>query len=185
MSRTPEELLALLDQAEQGASGPPVEKWNPPLSGDMDMRIAADGTWYHEGDPIRRHGLVKLFSSILRLDGDDYVLVTPVEKWRIKVDDLPFVAISVERTEHEGQSVLLFTTNVDEPVIAGAEHPLRVLNGNNDEPRPQLHVRRNLHARVARPVFYELVEWGEAISSNGRNELVIASAGEQFSLGVF
>lgn len=183
MSRTPEELLALLDQAEQGPSGPPVEKWNPPLSGDMDMRIAADGTWYHEGDPIRRHGLVKLFSSILRLDGDDYVLVTPVEKWRIQVDDLPFLAHSVEQVVRDGRNWLLFTTNVDEHLVAGEAHPLSVPTTEEGEPRPRVLVRRNLFARVSRSAFYQLVEWGEPRTIKGQDQLLVSSGDTEIVLG--
>ena len=183
MSRTPEQLLALLEQAEQGPSGPPVDKWDPPLSGDMDMRIAADGTWYHEGDPIRRHALVKLFASILRLDGDDYVLVTPVEKWRIQVDDLPFVAHSVDRVQRDGQTRLLFTTNVDDLVVADDSHPLTVPMTADGEPRPQILVRRNLLARVGRTAFYQLVDWASPEQEGGESCLVLYSGASRIVLG--
>lgn len=183
MSRTPEELLALLEEAEQGPSGPPVDKWDPPLSGDMDMRIAADGTWYHEGDPIRRHALVKLFASILRLDGDDYVLVTPVEKWRIQVDDLPFIAHTVDRIEQGSGARLLFTTNVDDHVIADESHPLTVPLSAEGEPRPQILVRRNLLARVGRSAFYQLVEWAEPGEVGEDTCLLIRSGALTINLG--
>lgn len=185
MSRSPDELLALLEQAEKGVNGPPVEKWDPPLSGDMDMRIGADGTWYHEGDPIRRQGLVKLFASVLRKDGDDYVLVTPVEKWRIQVDDLPFVATTVERIDRDGEALLLFTTNVDVPVLVDQAHPLEMEPGENGAPRPRLRVRRNLYARINRPAFYQLVEWGEARPCAGGQALWVSSGELDFCLGQF
>ena len=183
MSRTPDELLELLEKAEQGPSGPPVDKWDPPLSGDMDMRIAADGTWYHEGDPIRRHSLVKLFASVLRLDGDDYVLVTPVEKWRIQVDDLPFVAHTVDRVKRGDQTHLLFTTNVDDHVIADEQHPVTVPVSPDGEPRPQILVRRNLLARVGRSAFYQLVNWAEPETVSDETCLVVKSGSMDINLG--
>lgn len=178
MSRTPDEILALLEQVRQDAGGPPVEKWNPPLSGDIDMRIDRDGRWFHEGTPIERPALVRLFASILHRDGDDYVLVTPVEKWRLRVDDLPFVATLVERVEHDGRPQLVFTTNIDRLVVADADHPLTVDDAGG-EPAPRLRVKPGLDARIARNAFYQLVEW--AREQDG--ELVIDSAGATFPLG--
>ena len=132
--------------------------WNPPNCGDIDIRIARDGLWFHEKTPIGREPLVRLFASILRLDPDGYWLVTPVEKMRIKVDDVPFIAI---RVDAQGDA-LVFQTNVGDEVIADAEHELRVTwNAETGEPAPYLHVRRGLLARLSRPVFYELVESAE------------------------
>ena len=153
-------LQAVVDAARgaQGASLPPVHRWNPPNCGDIDIRIARDGTWFHEGTPIGREALVRLFSTILRLDPDGYWLVTPVEKMRIRVDDVPFLAVRVDRTD--GQ--LVFQTNVGDQVIAGSEHLVRVdIDTQTGQPRPYVHVRRGLEARLTRPVFYELVEWAE------------------------
>lgn len=134
---------------------PPVHLWNPPHCGEIDIRIAADGTWYHQGSPIGREALVKLFASILRLDPDGYHLVTPVEKMRIRVDDVPFLAVRVDPVEE----TLRFVTNVGDVVEAGPGHDLRVaIDPVTDEPRPYLHVRRGLEARLTRPVFYEIVE---------------------------
>lgn len=139
----------------EGKGLPPVHLWNPPNCGDIDIRIARDGTWFHEGTPIGRAPLVRLFSTILRKDPDGYWLVTPVEKMRIKVEDAPFIAIRVDRL---GEA-LRFVTNVGDEVEAGPEHALRVeASPETGEPRPYLHVRGGLEARLSRPVFYELVE---------------------------
>ena len=136
---------------------PPVEKWNPPHCGDSLMRIGSDGTWYHEGSPLGRPAMVRLFSSILRREVDGrFVLVTPVEKLDIQVDDAPFVAVALH-SEGEGQTRrMAFTLNTGDPIVAGADHPLRVDGG--DEPRPYLRVRAGLDALITRPVYYELIE---------------------------
>ena len=155
---------------------PPVERWSPALSGDLDMRIARDGRWFYQGSEITRAPLVKLFSSILKREDDDYFLVTPVEKWRIRVDDLPFVALAVERVD----DALVFTTNVGGTVVANAEHPLTVeTDMHTGEPHPRLRVRRNLDALVHRNVFYQLVEWAQEAA--GR--LQVRSQGVGFDLG--
>lgn len=138
----------------------PVDQWDPPVSGEMDMRIVRDGTWYHEGDPINRKALVQLFASILRRDDDDrYYLVTPAERWAIQVDDAPFVATQLD-VEGEGESQkLTFTTNLEDTVQAGPDHPIRVeLDPATQEPSPYVHVRANLEALIGRNVFYQLVE---------------------------
>jgi hypothetical protein len=151
--------------AERARSGglPPVERWDPPLSGDIDIRIARDGTWYHEGGPIERLELVQLFASLLKYENGEYFLVTPVEKWRIQVEDAPFLAVAVEReVDAGGTSRLVFTTNTGDQVIAGPEHPLRVsVDPDSGEPSPYLLVRRNLEALLSRPVFYQLAELAE------------------------
>ncbi|MCC1497718.1 DUF1285 domain-containing protein [Alcanivorax sp. 1008] len=183
MSSALDDLLARLAEAEQSPGGPPLEKWQPPLSGDIDIRIASDGRWYHEGTVFQRTALVKLFSSILRREGEDYVLVTPVEKWRIQVDDLPFIAHSVARLERDGISMLLVTTNVGEELVIGEAHPLEVQISADDEPRPAVEVRAGLWARVDRPSFYQLVDWAESCTENGRTELRVHSAGKIFTLG--
>lgn len=136
---------------------PPVESWNPAHCGDSAMRIARDGTWFHEGSPIGRAPMVRLFSTILRREPDgSYVLVTPGEKLSIEVEDAPFIAIEL-KTEGEGRDRrLAFRLNTDELVVAGREHPLRFL-GSEAGHHPYLAVRRGLDALVARPVYYELV----------------------------
>jgi len=153
--------LAEAARAARGKGIPPVEDWNPDLSGDMDLRIARDGTWYHEGTVIERAGLIKVFSSILKREGDEFFLVTPVEKWRITVDDAPFVAVDVD-AEGEGQAqAFIFETNVGDSVVAGPDHPIRVTrDSETGEPSPYVLVRRNLEALIDRKSFYRLVEMG-------------------------
>jgi hypothetical protein len=141
---------------------PPVHLWNPPLCKDIDLVIRADGTWVHEGAPILRPAMVRLFSTVLRKDPDGFHLVTPVEKLRIAVEDAPFLAVAMERTPRgDGQPVLTFRTNVGDVVEAGPDHPIRVATAASGEPRPYLHVRGGLEALIARAVFYDLVAWAE------------------------
>ncbi|MFA7440788.1 MAG: DUF1285 domain-containing protein [Sphingomonadaceae bacterium] len=142
---------------------PPVEQWNPEHCGDIDMRIAADGTWFHAGSPIGRPAMVRLFSTILRREPDgSYVLVTPVEKLNIMVEDAPFVAVELTSEGAGKARNLAFRLNTDEVVIAGPDHPLRVETAPDGNPRPYLHVRgkvgNGLEALLNRPVFYELAE---------------------------
>jgi hypothetical protein len=136
---------------------PPVESWNPAHCGDSEMRIARDGAWYHQGSPIGRAPMVRLFSTILRREPDGgYVLVTPAEKLSIAVEDAPFVAVEL-KTEGQGRARrLAFRLNTDELIVADADHPLRFVT-RPDGPHPYLTVRRGLEALVARPVYYELV----------------------------
>ncbi|MGC9417646.1 MAG: DUF1285 domain-containing protein [Rhodovulum sp.] len=140
---------------------PPVDSWNPPFCGDLDMRIARDGTWFYLGTPIGRAPLVRLFSTILKREGERYFLVTPVEKVGITVDDVPFVAVDFERAGAGPDQVLTFTTNVGDRVAAGAAHPIRVeRDPETGEPAPYVLVRRNLEARIDRKSFYRLVDIG-------------------------
>ncbi|WP_286828186.1 MULTISPECIES: DUF1285 domain-containing protein [Kordiimonas] len=170
----------ILKQLE-GQKRPPVEKWNPDFCGDIDMRIAADGTWFYMGTPITRERMVKLFATVLRKDEDGKTyLVTPVEKIGITVDDAPFVAVHLDRIEDGDQTAFKFTTNVGDEVIAGPDHPIRVeVNEETGEPRPYIHVRGRLEALINRSVFYELVEWAELKGG----ELSVESLGKRFSLG--
>ena len=150
--------LAEIVRAMEAQKLPPVSQWNPSHCGDSEMRIARDGTWYHQGSPIGRAAMVRLFSTILRREPDGrYVLVTPVEKLDIAVEDAPFVAVAV-KTEGEGHdSRLVFQLNTGDLVAADADHGLRFEEGE-DGPRPYLHVRDGLEALIARPVYYELAE---------------------------
>lgn len=158
------ESLASSAQAAQGKGLPPVDKWNPPFCGDIDMRIARDGTWFYMGTPIGRHALVQLFSTIIRRDGDDYFLVTPVEKVGITVDDAPFVAIDFDPVG----DALVFETNVGDKVRAGADNPIRVVRDpETGEPSPYILVRRNLEALIDRKSFYRLVDLGEEETVDG------------------
>jgi hypothetical protein len=164
---------------------PPVERWNPPLLGDMDLRITRDGVWHHEGAPIQREALVRLFASILRCDEDGhYYLVTPVEKWRIRVDDAPFLAIRLDATGVGLEQCLTFTTNVGDLVTAGIDHPLIVEYPiPNGEPAPYIHVRSRLRALLSRAVFLELVELGEERQTAGGRDYGVWSQGQFFCLG--
>lgn len=183
--RKPDELLELLERAEKNEEGlPPVHLWEPENQQTIDMRIARDGTWYYQNSPIRRERMVRLFSTILRRDGDDYFLVTPVEKLGIQVEDAPFVATDVERLEQDGRQKLVFTTNVGGAVLAGAEHPLKVhTDPDTGEPAPYVRVRDNLWALINRNVFYRLVEMATEVEDGGGSALAVESAGERFLIG--
>ena len=147
--------FSLADIARMAAEQklPPVDRWNPEHCGHSGMRIARDGTWFHEGSPIGRPAMVRLFASILRREPDgSHVLVTPVEKLTIDVEDAPFLAVEL-KSEGEGRGrSLAFRLNIDAVVVAGPEHALRL------QGRPYLDVRRGLEALIARPVYYELAE---------------------------
>ncbi|MDQ2879523.1 MAG: DUF1285 domain-containing protein [Pseudomonadota bacterium] len=137
---------------------PPVERWNPDHCGDSEMRIARDGTWFHQGSPIGRVEMVRLFSTILRREPDGgYVLVTPVEKLDIVVDDAPFVAVELKMEGGGKQATLAFRLNTGDVVAAGPDHPLR-FRQRDDGPHPYLHVRAGLEALVARAVYYDLAQ---------------------------
>lgn len=162
---------------------PPVERWNPPLSGAMDLRIARDGSWWHDGRRIEREALVRLFAGILRCDEDGvHYLVTPVEKWRIEVDDAPFVAVLVHVEGSGREQRLRFVTNLGDEVQAGAAHPLGV-EYRGDEPAPYVHVRGRLRALLARAVFVELAAHAEPGEVDGRAVLGVWSDGAYFVLG--
>ncbi len=169
----------------EGQRFPPVEKWNPEFCGDIDMRIARDGTWFYMGTPIGRKRMVKLFSTVLRKDDDGKTyLVTPVEKIGITVEDAHFIATNIEVIEEGGKQLLKFTTNVGDEVIAGENHPIRVeVDGESKEPRPYILVRGRLEALISRNVFYELVDRAETRKEEGRTYLAIKSGDTTFSLG--
>lgn len=156
------ESLAEAAKKVQGKGLPPVHQWDPDFSGELDMRIARDGTWFYEGTPINRAGLVGLFSTILKREGDDYFLVTPVEKWRIDVEDAPFVAVDFEAEGAGEAQMLVFETNVGDRVVAGEGNPIRVeRDAETGEPSPYVMVRDGLEALIDRKSFYRLVEIGE------------------------
>lgn len=172
-----DDLLSLLEKADKDEQGlPPVEQWKPQRHADIDMRIARDGTWFYEGSPIERERMVALFSTILLREGEDFFLITPVEKLRIQVDDAPFVAGEVQQVDGK----LVFTTNVGSHVVASAEHPIRVATDpETGEPSPYITVRKNLEALIGRSAFYQLIDWGR--EEEGR--LLVESGGERFELG--
>ena len=172
----PSGLAALAEAVAPKKRGlPPVHLWNPAHCGDIDIVIRRDGVWMHEGSPIGRQELVRLFSSILRKDPDGFHLVTPVEKLKIAVEDAPFRAVRVDRRGED----LVFTTDVGDETIAGPDNPIRVEQGADGAPAPYVHVRRGLEARIERPVFYELVEMAE----RDGERLCVRSGGETFELG--
>jgi len=163
-----------------GRGLPPVHLWNPAHCGEIDIVITRAGVWRHEGSPIGREALVRLFSTVLRKDPDGYYLVTPVEKMKIKVEDAPFVAVRVDRVG----AALRFVTNVGDEVEAGPQNEIRVeVDPTTGEPRPYLHVRRGLEALIARPVFYELVEIADERETEDGPRLGVQSNGTWFALG--
>lgn len=178
-------LQALLSRAVQGSKGlPPVDRWNPPDCGAIDMVIRADGTWFYMGTPIGRAPLVRLFSTVLRKDDDGKTyLVTPVEKIEITVEDAPFVAVEMHVENPGPDQVLTFRTNVGDVVAAGPDHPLRFeTEEGSDGLKPYLHVRGRLEALVSRAVMYDLVARGETVSVDGREVFAVRSGGAVFTV---
>jgi hypothetical protein len=176
-------LEAIAATLSRGRGLPPVERWNPPFCGDIDMRIAADGTWFYQKTPIGRAALVKLFASVLKKEGENYFLVTPVEKVGIKVDDVPFLAVEMTIGHDDRQNrMLTFRTNVDDQVAAGPGHALRFEKEVTGGLRPYLHVRRDLWAKVTRALFYDLVALGEERDVGGKRMFGVASGGEFFAM---
>ena len=162
---------------------PPVDLWNPPFCGDMDMRIARDGTWFHEGTPIGRIGLVKLFAGILKREGDKYFLVTPVEKVGIRVDDAPFVAVDFEASGAGKDQVITFHTNLGDEATAGPDHPIRVeRDPETGEPAPYIHIRAGLEALIDRKSFYRLVDLGLDVHRDGESWFGVWSLGKFFPM---
>jgi hypothetical protein len=162
---------------------PPIEKWNPPFCGDIDMTISKSGKWYYMGSEIKRPAMVKLFSGILRLESDNsYYLVTPVEKVRIQVEDAPFVAVAITKEQSEGMNTVTFWTNLNDEIVLSKENPLSIEIKKNDEPSPYITVRNNLRALISRSVFYELVDLAETIPIDGVPYLAIKSQGEIFKI---
>jgi hypothetical protein len=153
-------LSAAVRAAATAKGPPPVERWNPPFCGDIDMRIAADGTWFYNGTPIGRPALVKLFASILRRDPERFVLVTPVERVGIVVEDAPFLAVEMAVEEEGRAREIAFRTNVDDLVRVDAAHPLRFDKDESGGIKPYVLVRGDLWARVTRALTYDLVELG-------------------------
>ena len=180
-----ESLLAAASVATDGAGVrglPPVERWNPPFCGDIDMRIARDGSWFYLGTPIGRPALVKLFSGILTREGGDYFLVTPVEKVGIRVDDAPFLAVDFDAEGDGPAQVLTFVTQVGDRAVAGLDHALRVNLGPDGEPSPYIHIRRNLEALIDRKSFYRLIERGVHVVRDGESWFGLWSSGVFFPM---
>ena len=165
--------LASAARAASTKGPPPVHLWNPPFCGDLDMEIRADGSWFYQGTPIGRPAMVQLFASILKRESDDYFLVTPVEKVGIRVVDVPFIAVDAEIGED-----ILFTTNVGDSVKAGPDHAIEI-RGTLEAPRPYVHVRRGLWARIGQSIERLAVD---AARPDDRGRLVLHSGGETFPL---
>lgn len=183
--RVPEDVLAVLEkvQADQRRL-PPVHEWHPDSVGEIDIRIARNGTWYHEGDPIQRDAIVRIFSSILRREDGGWYLVTPAEKLRIEVEDAPFVAVTMTVLEPGIEQKLVFVTNVGDTVVAGPAHPIRVeVRADTGEPSPYVLVRQNMDALIARTVFYDMVEMAELCSSDSDEWLAVRSGGQLWPIG--
>ena len=178
-----ESIAASARAAAKGRGIPPVHLWNPPHCGDLDIRISRDGTWFYMGTPIGRPELVRLFSTILRKDGDSYVLVTPVEKVGITVEDAPFVAVDFE-LEGSGQAqTLTFTTNVADTVKAGPDAPIRIeRDPKTGEPSPYVRIRANLDALIDRKSFYRLVDIGTSDIYEGKDWFGVWSGGQFFPI---
>ncbi|MEO0943354.1 MAG: DUF1285 domain-containing protein [Pseudomonadota bacterium] len=177
------ESLAASARAANSRGLPPVHLWNPPDCGDLDIRIARDGTWFYLGTPIGRPELVRLFSTILRKDGDRYVLVTPVEKVGITVDDAPFVAVDFSVDGNGTDQTIHFETNLDDTAIAGPEHPIRVVrDAETGEPSPYVLIRAELEALIDRKSFYRLVEIGAHADHDGESWFGLWSSGTFFPI---
>jgi hypothetical protein len=161
---------------------PPVHLWNPDYCGEIDMRIARDGTWFYNGSPIGRLPLVKLFSTILRKDPERYVLVTPVERVGIQVEDAPFLAVEMQKRVGADGPILAFRTNVEEWVEAGPAHPMRFETGDAEGLKPYVRIRADLWALVKRALFYDLVEAGEIREVDGERMFGVVSNGAFFAM---
>jgi len=181
----PSAIAAQLRKGSKVGKAPPVDSWHPDFSGEMDMRIARDGTWHYLGSPIKRQRMMKMFASILRHDTDGrYYLVTPVEKFAIVVEDAPFQAVAMDVHGQDREQILTFRTNVDDEVMAGPEHALRMtIDGTSEEPSPYVHVRGRLEALISRAIFYDLVDLGREEMRAGTSQFGVWSAGVFFALG--
>ena len=171
-------LFEAIIAAQQDRRLPPVASWEPARVGRIDIRIGSDGTWFHEGEPIRRQNMVDLFSTVLRRDPDGYCLVTPAEKLMITVEDAPFVAVDFEARGEGAAQEVVFVTNTGDAVVADRAHPVRV-ESREGEPRPYVMVRDGLEALIARPVFYRMVD----LAAEEAGELCLYSRGARFVLG--
>lgn len=176
-----DQILHDLDMADSQAED--RLSWKPEREGSIDIRIAADGSWFHEGRPIRRDSMVRLFSGILRREANDYFLVTPAEKLKIEVEDAPFVATLVETVEQSEGSVIIFTTNTGEKIPLDDEHPVRIVESAADErPRPYLMIRAGLEALIKRSAFYDLLNLAEIEEDEHGYSMTLQSAGQTFTI---
>jgi len=177
------DLLTL--QQESAEAIPPIHLWTPDLSGDIDIFVDRQGRWIHEGDEIKRPALVKLFASILIWEEGDYFLVTPVEKWRIRVEVAPLFVVAARRETRDAVQAIVLTTATDDQVLVDAQHPLWLgPQSDSGEALPMVTVRNSIQALISRNVFYQLVDWAaEEADINSCSELFISSMGSRFSMG--
>ena len=170
--------------SKSGKKGlPPVDKWNPPFCGDIDLKILRDGRWMYMGTEIKRPAMVRLFSTILRLDPDgEYYLVTPVEKVRIQVEDTPFLIVSMDKLKKENKTSLIFYTSLKDEIILTKKNPISIEVNNKNEPSPYILVRNNLRGLISRSVYYELIEYAQERTIEDKNFLTIESNNEIFKM---
>ena len=170
--------------SKSGKKGlPPVDKWNPPFCGDIDLKILRDGRWMYMGTEIKRPAMVRLFSTILRLDPDgEYYLVTPVEKVRIQVEDTPFLIVSMDKLKKENKTSLIFYTSLQDEIILTKKNPISIEVNDKNEPSPYLLVRNNLRGLISRSVYYELIEYAQERTIEDKNFLTIESNDEIFKM---
>jgi len=177
-----EQILSAIKSVESLQAG--KRRWNPLQQGEIDIRIAADGSWFHEGRRFQRDAMVKLFAGILRREDSGYFLVTPVEKLRIQVEDAPFIANLVERVEDDGETAIVFTTNIGERIVVDADHAIRVdIDADTREPRPYVHFRDGLEALISRRAFFDLLNLAHENTRDGGRYLAVTSLGQEFELG--
>ena len=170
--------------SKSGKKGlPPVDKWNPPFCGDIDLKILRDGRWMYMGTEIKRPAMVRLFSTILRLDPDgEFYLVTPVEKVRIQVEDTPFLIVSMDKIKKENKTSLIFYTSLKDEIILTKKNPISIEVNDKNEPSPYILVRNNLRGLISRSVYYELIEYAQERTIEDKNFLTIESNNEIFKM---
>lgn len=179
-------LITRIEKNTGEARNLPVEEWQPQTQIAVDLRIDAQGQWYHEGQPFTRTSLVRLFSTLLRKDEDgQHYLVTPVEKVAVEVEDAPFLVLLAEREGEGQQARIRLLTHISDEFYLDAEHPLEVRLLDNGEPRPYALVRGRLKARLLPQVYYQLVDWAEPREVDGQTCMTLTSCGQEFSLGCF
>ena len=185
MSQNPENLVEQVGETTKNLNKPPLENWHPELSGDMDLRISRDGKWIHKGEPLGRDAIVRLFSTILRREEDErYYLITPVEKWRIQVDDTPLLAHSLEVEGNGKTQIIRLTTNIGEILEVGDEHPLDVSTyEDSGQPRPVIRVRHGLDARLVTAAYYDLAEHIVEETVDGQAVMGVFSQGNFYKIG--
>jgi hypothetical protein len=177
-----EQILGDIESAETSSAA--RRGWNPRHCGEIDIRIAADGGWYHEGRRFQRDSLVKLFAGVLRREAEEYYLVTPAEKLRIEVEDAPFVAGLVERVTDGDRQAIVFTTNIGERIVVGSEHSIPIdVDPASGEPRPYVQMHDGLEALISRGAFFDLIDLAEERQRDGARYLAVTSLGQSFELG--